>query len=86
LTPRETAYTVRRWIATGVLEAETIKEGKRNRHRIRKSLIETMENRILSANDKTSTISLFLDGGFLMPAHFCYRVVLGCIFGIFGAL
>lgn len=38
---RVTAYTVRRWIATGVLEAETIKEGKRNRHRIKKLLIDT---------------------------------------------
>ena len=50
LTPQEvatrlrvTAYTVRRWIATGALAAETIKEGKRHRHRIRKSLIETLE-------------------------------------------
>lgn len=50
LTPQEiaarwriSAYTIRRWIATGALEAETIKEGKRNRHRIRKSLIEAME-------------------------------------------
>jgi excisionase family DNA binding protein len=49
LTPQEVAArlrvkatTVRRWIATGVLEAETIQEGKRNWHRIKKSLIETM--------------------------------------------
>ncbi len=46
LTPQEvaarlcvTAYTVRRWIATGVLEAQTIKEGKCNRHRFRKSIV-----------------------------------------------
>ncbi len=50
MTPREvaiqlrvTAYTVRRWIATGVLDVETIKEGKRNRHRIRKSFIQELE-------------------------------------------
>jgi len=50
LTPQEiatrwrvNAYTIRRWIATGTLAAETIKEGKRNRHRIRKSLIEALE-------------------------------------------
>lgn len=46
LTPQEvatrlrvTAYTVRRWIATGVLEAETIKERKCNRHRFSKSIV-----------------------------------------------
>jgi predicted site-specific integrase-resolvase len=50
LTPQEiatrwrvNAYTIRRWIATGALAAETIKEGKRNRHRVRKSLIEALE-------------------------------------------
>ena len=50
LTPQEiatrwcvNAYTIRRWIATGILAAETIKEGKQNRHRIRKSLIEALE-------------------------------------------
>jgi excisionase family DNA binding protein len=50
LTPQEiatrwrvNASTIRRWIATGALEVETIKEGKRNRHRIRKSLIEALE-------------------------------------------
>ncbi len=35
--------TVRRWIRTGALEAETIRQGKRNRHRIRKATIETLE-------------------------------------------
>lgn len=50
LTPQEvatrlrvTVYTVRRWIATSALESETIKEGKRNRHRIKKSLIDALE-------------------------------------------
>ena len=35
--------TVRRWIRTGALEAETIRQGKRNRHRIRKATIEMLE-------------------------------------------
>jgi len=35
--------TVRRWIRTGALEAETIRQGRRNRHRIRKATIETIE-------------------------------------------
>jgi excisionase family DNA binding protein len=35
--------TVRRWIRTGALEAETIRQGNRNRHRIRKATIETLE-------------------------------------------
>jgi excisionase family DNA binding protein len=50
LTPQEVATrwrvnasTIRRWIASGALAAETIKEGKRNRHRVRKSLIEALE-------------------------------------------
>ncbi len=50
LTPKEVAKqlrvkatTVRRWIATGALEAETIREGRRNRHRIKKAIIETLE-------------------------------------------
>lgn len=49
-TPREVAKrfrvddtTVRRWIRTGALETETIREGRRNRHRIRKATIETLE-------------------------------------------
>jgi excisionase family DNA binding protein len=50
LTPKEVAQrlrvkatTVRQWIATGALEAETIREGRRNRHRIKKATIETLE-------------------------------------------
>jgi excisionase family DNA binding protein len=39
--------TVRRWIRTGLLEAETIREGRRNRHRIRKVTIETLEKPLL---------------------------------------
>ena len=35
--------TVTRWIRTGALEAETIRQGKRNRHRIKKATIETLE-------------------------------------------
>ena len=35
--------TVIRWIRIGLLEVETIREGKRNRHRIRKDTIETLE-------------------------------------------
>jgi excisionase family DNA binding protein len=49
LTPREVArrlrvddYTVRRWIATGILEAETMQEGKRHRHRIKKSVVDAI--------------------------------------------
>lgn len=49
-TPREVARrlrvnytTVMRWIRNGLLEAETVREGKRNRHRIRKVIIETLE-------------------------------------------
>jgi len=49
-TPREIAKrfrvddtTVRRWIRTGALEAETIREGRRNRHRIKKVTIEPLE-------------------------------------------
>lgn len=50
LTPREIAKrlrvdysTVMRWIRTGLLEAETIREGRRNRHRIKKATIEMIE-------------------------------------------
>ncbi len=50
LTPREVALrlrvkatTVRVWIRSGALEAETIQEGRRNRHRIRKAIIEALE-------------------------------------------
>lgn len=49
-TPREVAKrfrvddtTVRRWIRTGALEADTIRQWKRNRHRSRRATIETME-------------------------------------------
>ncbi|HYT44716.1 MAG TPA: helix-turn-helix domain-containing protein [Methylomirabilota bacterium] len=49
-TPREIAKrlrvddtTVRRWIRTGALEAETIQEGRRNRHRIKKETIAAIE-------------------------------------------
>ncbi|HYT45422.1 MAG TPA: helix-turn-helix domain-containing protein [Methylomirabilota bacterium] len=49
-TPREIAKrlrvddtTVRRWIRTGLLEVETIRQGRRNRHRIKKVTIETLE-------------------------------------------
>ena len=49
-TPRQVANrlrvdytTVIRWIRTGILPVETIREGKRNRHRIRNDTIETLE-------------------------------------------
>jgi len=49
-TPRQVAHrlrvdytTVIRWIRTGILPVETIQEGKRNRHRIKKDTIETIE-------------------------------------------
>jgi len=49
-TPREIAKrfrmddtTVRRWIRTGIREAETIREGSRNRHRIKKATISAIE-------------------------------------------
>ncbi len=50
LTPQEVARrlrvkaaTVRQWIRSGALEVETIQEGKRNRHRIKKVVIEAIE-------------------------------------------
>jgi excisionase family DNA binding protein len=50
VTPREIAKrlrvdyaTVMRWIRTGLLEAETIREGKRNRHRINKATLAALE-------------------------------------------
>jgi len=50
LTPREIAKllrvdysTVMRWIRTGILPVETFREGRRNRHRIRKATIEMLE-------------------------------------------
>ncbi len=52
LTPQEVARrlrvkasTVRHWIALGVLEAETIRQGRRTRHRIKKSVVEVIERR-----------------------------------------
>jgi excisionase family DNA binding protein len=35
--------TVTRWIRSGILEAETIRQGKRNRHRIPKATIDRIE-------------------------------------------
>jgi excisionase family DNA binding protein len=50
LTPREVAQrlrvkasTVRVWIRSGALEAETLQEGRRNRHRIKAAVIEAIE-------------------------------------------
>jgi len=50
LTPQEVvrrlqvkASTVRRWIYIGALEAETIQQGRRNRHRIKVAVIEAIE-------------------------------------------
>lgn len=42
---RLTAYTVRKWIHSGALEAETIRQGKRNRYLIKKSTVEAIERR-----------------------------------------
>jgi excisionase family DNA binding protein len=49
-TPREVAKllrvdytTVMRWIRTGALEAETIRQGNRNRHRIKKASIKMLK-------------------------------------------
>lgn len=49
-TPREVAKqlrvdytTVMRWIRTGILPAETIREGRRNRHRISKGTIAKLK-------------------------------------------
>jgi excisionase family DNA binding protein len=49
LTPRQLAQrlrvdytTVMRWIKSGLLEVETIRQGRRNRHRIRKTTIDTL--------------------------------------------
>ena len=35
--------TVMRWIRTDILETETIREGRRNRYRIKKATIEAIE-------------------------------------------
>ena len=37
------AYTVRRWIHDGTLEAETIWHGRRSRYRIKKEVIDVLE-------------------------------------------
>ncbi len=37
-------YTVRHWIRDGILEAEQIKEGRRNRYRIRQSVLDRYLN------------------------------------------
>ena len=37
-------YTILRWIHAGVLEAETVIEGRRNRYFIKKSVVEALEN------------------------------------------
>jgi excisionase family DNA binding protein len=41
---RVKATTIRAWIHRGVLGAETLYEGKRNRYRIEQSLIDMMVN------------------------------------------
>jgi excisionase family DNA binding protein len=50
LTPLEIAKllrvdytTVMRWIRSGLLESETIHQGRRNRHRIKKAAIAALE-------------------------------------------
>jgi excisionase family DNA binding protein len=52
LTPQEVAqrlrvddYTVRGWIHAGILEAETITQGRRTRYQIKKAVIEVIERR-----------------------------------------
>ena len=35
--------TVTRWIRNGILEAETIQQGRRNRHRIPKAALDQIE-------------------------------------------
>ena len=40
------AYTVRRWIKAGILEAETIIEGKRHRYRIKRAAVNAMQGKI----------------------------------------
>jgi len=37
------AYTVRRWIKAGVLEAEKVIQGKRHRYRIKPTIVDAME-------------------------------------------
>jgi len=40
---RVKASTVRVWIRSGALEAETVRDGRRNRHRIKVAVIEAIE-------------------------------------------
>ncbi|HEY6410062.1 MAG TPA: helix-turn-helix domain-containing protein [Ktedonobacteraceae bacterium] len=40
---RVKAITVRRWIQDGILEAETIQEGRRHRYRILKQTIDALK-------------------------------------------
>ncbi len=61
LTPRQVAKrlrvdytTVMRWIRTGLLDVETIHEGRRNRHRIKKATIETIEAPYPPSNTTTA--------------------------------
>ena len=51
-TPRQVAQrlrvdytTVMRWIRTGLLDVETIQEGRRYRHRIKQSVVDAIERR-----------------------------------------
>jgi len=37
------AYTVRRWIKAGILEAEKVIQGKRHRYRIKPTIVDAME-------------------------------------------
>jgi excisionase family DNA binding protein len=40
------AYTVRRWIKAGVLEAEKVIEGKRHRYRIKRNVVDIIQGKI----------------------------------------
>ena len=42
---RVKATTVRRWTASGILEVDAIKQGKRTRYRIKRQVIEAIEQR-----------------------------------------
>jgi len=37
-------FTVLRWIHAGILEAETVIEGRRNRYYVKKSVLAALEN------------------------------------------
>ena len=37
------AYTIRRWIKAGILEAEKVIQGKRHRYRIKRTVVDAME-------------------------------------------